>query len=657
MKRLLLGALILGLSAPLVKAQVVADVTIPVWVKTNSGAPSITLTWTKRTGETEFTISRKLPSQTQWTSLGNVALSDSTYTDTDIEAGIVYEYLLRRKMASSFHYGVVAAGIEIPPQHARGTVLVVADSALKSRIGIPYHNFLNGLAADGWRVEQLEVGQDYDHFRIKDSIKAWYNRYQYRHQTVLLFGDIPVPYSGYINPDAHPEHKGCWPADVYYANMVGNWRDQVEYTTANRVENKNYVGDGKFDEDLVPGKVDLQIGRVDLHNITAVGSTTDSLYIRYIEKDLNFRSNAWNVPRRSFFDDKLGALGGENPGRNGLVNAYALVSPDSIRVSNNNFVSTLTSEPFLHSHASSFGSYTGNGQVQAANFKVPFYNVFGAYFGSYHGDWDIANNLLRSSIAGPGYTLTSFWAGRPQWYLHHMGMGLNIGYATQATQNNFINQANQTYDPGFGAGYVHVALHGDPTLRLHPLSPPSNGTASAISANKEVQLNWVASSDANVSGYYIYRSDSIHGVFNLLNETPLNGTSFIDNDPLKGTNVYLIKAAKLESSSTGTYWNLSIGAECNVGGVDGTAEVLGIEETQNQNLSLYPNPASHSFKISGLEEGQYKLIIYNIIGTEMKHLIYQAGEPITLDGFAQGAYVVRILGKDMEQQLKLIVQP
>ncbi|TNE78417.1 MAG: T9SS type A sorting domain-containing protein [Bacteroidetes bacterium] len=657
MKRLLLSALLLGLSVTFAFAQVVADVTIPVWVKTNSNTPSVTLTWTKRAGETEFTISRKLPSQTLWTAIATVPLSDSSYTDTDIEAGVVYEYLLRRKMTSTFHYGVVAAGIEIEAPHARGSVLVVADSALKSRISTNYHQFLDQLAADGWRVDQLEVGQDYDHFRIKDSIKAWHYRYMYRHQTVLLFGDIPVPYSGYINPDAHPEHKGCWPADVYYGNMVGTWRDQVEYTSANRVENKNYVGDGKFDEDVIPGKVDLQIGRVDLHNITVVGSTTDSLYIRYIEKDLNFRSNAWNVPRRSFFDDKLGALGGENPGRNGLVNGYALVSPDSIRVSNNNFIATLTTEPFLHSHASSYGSYTGNGQVQASNFKVPFYNVFGAYFGSYHGDWDIANNLLRSSIAGPGYTLTSIWAGRPHWYLHHMGMGLNIGFATRATQNNFINQANQTYDPGFGAGYVHVALHGDPTLRLHPITPPTAAQASAIAANKEVQLNWTSSTESNIAGYYIYRSDSLHGIFNLLNTTPLNSTSFVDNDPLKGNNVYLIKTAKLETSSTGTYWNLSIGASCTVSGVDGTAEVLAVDQLQSLHLSLFPNPAKNKVQISGLGEGEYTVRIYSMLGTEVKQSSYRSGDRISLDGLANGAYLVRISGENVEQQLKLIVQP
>ncbi len=654
MKRLLLLAFLAGLSIQLTQAQVVANVTIPVWVKTDASTPSITLTWTKRTGETELVISRKLTTQTQWTSLGIVSIADSTFTDTQVEKGVVYEYLLRRTFNSTYHYGVVAAGIEIEAPHARGTVLVVADSALKSRISEPYHTFLNHLAADGWRVNQLELGQDYDHFRVKDSIKAWHYRNTYRNQTVLLFGDIPVPYSGYINPDAHPEHKGCWPADVYYANLVGTWRDEVEFSTAQRVENRNYVGDGKFDEDIIPGIVDLQLGRVDLHNITAVGSTTDSLYIRYIEKDINFRSNTWNVPRRSFFDDKLGTLGGENPGKNGLVNAYALVSPDSIRVSNNDFISTLTTEPYLHSHASSYGSYTGNGQVQSANFKVPFYNVFAAYFGSYHGDWDIANNLLRSAIAGPGYTLTSVWAGRPHWYLHHMGMGLNIGFATRATQNNFINQ---TYDPGFGAGYVHVALHGDPTLRLHPVSPATEASATSISANKEVQLNWTASSDAGIAGYYIYRSDSIHGTFNLLNTTPLNGSSFIDDDPLKGTNVYLIKAAKLENSVTGTYWNLAIGATCSVSGVDGTAEVMSVEEPHSLTLSLYPNSAKNNVIVGGLAEGEYMVRIFTMLGTEVKRQSYLAGDLISLEGLSHGAYIVRIESQGIEQQLKLIIQP
>jgi hypothetical protein len=31
--------------------------------------------------------------------------------------------------------------------------------------------------------------------------------------TIFLFGDLAVPYSGDVNPDAHGDHRGAWPAD------------------------------------------------------------------------------------------------------------------------------------------------------------------------------------------------------------------------------------------------------------------------------------------------------------------------------------------------------------------------------------------------------------------------------------------------------------
>ena len=30
-------------------------------------------------------------------------------------------------------------------------------------------------------------------------------------KAVYLLGRIPVPYSGFINPDSHPDHEGAWP--------------------------------------------------------------------------------------------------------------------------------------------------------------------------------------------------------------------------------------------------------------------------------------------------------------------------------------------------------------------------------------------------------------------------------------------------------------
>ena len=103
--------------------------------------------------------------------------------------------------------------------------------------------------------------------------------------------------------------------------------------------------------------------------------------------------------------------------------------------------------------------------------------VFFMMFGSWLGEWDSTDNLMRSALATSTMGLTCSWAGRPHWYYHHMGLGEPIGYSARLTQNNgglYQNQVNQNLRG------VHIALMGDPTLRLHPVEPPSEDSPDAV---------------------------------------------------------------------------------------------------------------------------------------------------------------------------------
>ncbi len=646
MKKLLLAAILcLGISD--VWAQLATDVAI--YSKATPKANGILLEWTPKNGTTSFIISRKTPDSKTWQNIATLGASDSSYLDESAQAGTVYEYLFNRKISTTNHYGTLAAGMDIPPVHYRGAILVVIDSALKINIEEQVNTYFTHLALDGWTVHQLEVGTAYDHFRVKDSIQAWHEIKPYRRHTVLLFGNIPVPYSGFINPDAHPEHKGAWPADVYYGEFNGLWEDKRDFSMdANRAANKNFPNDGKFDNSVIPGEVMLQIGRVDLHNITHIGWDTDSLYYNYLSKDMAFRAGSWNVPHRYLFADRLKALGGEYPGRSAVNTANALIGIENMDyVPDADFVDSIHKGPYLMSQATGFGSYTGNTQIKSTDFASPTYSVFGAYFGSYHGDWDNTNNLLRTAISGPGYTLTSIWSGRPQWHLHTLGMGYPIGYSARMTQNNFINQSFQLYDPGAFAGQVHVALHGDPTLRLHPVLPPTNTQSQVAADKKSVELTWDASTDASVSGYFVYRSDSVHGVFNLLNQQQVTGTSFTDSDPLKGTNVYVVKAVKLEEALNGNYWNLSQGDWAEAKDVDGSAEIVAIHETATEDLILYPNPSTGAFTIHTAHSGeQLSIRILDMQGRRVAEYQTRSGQMLNTHNLNPGMYLVNGQGQD-----------
>jgi hypothetical protein len=182
-------------------------------------------------------------------------------------------------------------------------------------------------------------------------------------------------------------------------------------------------------------------------------------------------------------------------------------------------------------------------------------------YGSYFGDWDESNNFLRAPIASPSSTLVSFWAGRPNWFLHTMSMGDPIGYSYLNTVSN-----NGNYFPqGFANAQVHQSIQGDPTLHMYVYEAPTNLEAFEVNNGNSVKLEWSSSVDTSVLGYYIYRASNLNGDFQLLNQTPVSLAEFVDTDPLPASSnlsstAYMVRAVKLEETVTGSFYNLSPGA-------------------------------------------------------------------------------------------------
>jgi len=211
----------------------------------------------------------------------------------------------------------------------------------------------------------------------------------------------------------------------------------------------------------------------------------------------------------------------------------------------------------LWSYGCGGGSYTSaSGIGTTTNFASSnLQGVFTILFGSYFGDWDVSNNFLRAPLC-QGKMLTCFWAGRPNWWLHHMGLGENIGYSARITQNNGIYG---TYSfGGYGNGWVHVALMGDPTLRNKMVVPPSNVVATI--QNHNAVITWALSTQTNVLGYHIYMKNDTSNVYTQINNSLVTGTSYTDFClPYQGTYTYMVRAMVLEDTWSGTYYNLSIG--------------------------------------------------------------------------------------------------
>jgi hypothetical protein len=97
-----------------------------------------------------------------------------------------------------------------------------------------------GCEGDGWKVIKIEADRDTTVAAVKAQIKQAYDESMPRARCVFIFGHVPVPYSGELNPDGHPDHVGAWPTDTYYADMNGTWSDvSVNNTVANDSRNDN----------------------------------------------------------------------------------------------------------------------------------------------------------------------------------------------------------------------------------------------------------------------------------------------------------------------------------------------------------------------------------------------------------------------------------
>ena len=287
--------------------------------------------------------------------------------------------------------------------------------------------------------------------------------------------------------------------------------------------------------------------------------------------------------RRGLIDDNVGEAWGLAFAAFGWRNFAAMFGHGNVHELD--YFGTLGTQSYLWAYGCGGGSYTscagvGTSSDFAANAPQA---VFSPLYGSYFGDWDNTNNLLRAPLASEGKPLVCFWAGCPTWHVHHMALGNTIGHAARLTQNN-----DHEYTVSDGGRLVRIALMGDPTLKAHVVRPAS-GLSLSVERDGEVRLAWSASADA-VEGYHVYRASGIQGQFERITAVAVADTGFVDTSPLAGNNVYMVRAVKLETSASGTYYNLSGGI------VDSLAVEVGVPEIVSLS-PCFPNPATPEVSI------------------------------------------------------------
>ncbi len=516
-----------------------------------AGGRAIKLLWLRDADATGYTVARKKPAGTKWNLLATLPRTATQYLDNGVSTGMEYEYKVVKSAPGYKGYGFISAGISVPLADDRGTILLVVENSLASPLASELARLQKDLTGDGWLVQRLDVDRQATVPSVKAQIETAYQADPQHVRALFLFGHVPVPYSGNFAPDEHSEHVGAWPADAYYGIFEGDWTD----TTVNNpngadVRSRNLPGDGKFDQSTLPATVALQIGRVDLANLPLFSQSETELLRRYLDKNHAYRHAQTNVTPDGLIADQFGIWGGEAFASMAWDSFSSLLGPTHVAAQD--YFPRLISESRLFAYAGGGGSYTNVGSIAyAAQFSSQTsLAVVNAFFGSYFGDWDSPDNLLRSTLANNGYGIATFWAAHPFWYLHPLGQGHTLGYCAQLTQNN-----TTLYPPGRFARGVHIALLGDPTLRLYPVAPASNLQSVQIGANRK--LTWSAPASAP-AGYRVYRATTPAGPYTRLNQTLAQGTEFVDaNAP--GTATYQVRALRQQSSNSGTYTNASQG--------------------------------------------------------------------------------------------------
>jgi hypothetical protein len=563
-------SLLLLLAAREMKADSTWVYAVQITAVLETNPPSISLNWVQDMyGAESYTIYRKSKEATNW---GDPVLeldgSMTNYTDTNVQVGATYEYQIVKDATLGYTgFGYIYSGIEAPLTEDRGTLILVV--ATNSTIGLSNElaQLQTDLTGDGWYVICEDVSSNDPPQYIRSLITDDYYADPVDVEAVFLFGHVPILESGYLNYDGH--YTRAMPADTYYGEMNDDWTVPDDPTNG---------------PSYIPSDVALEVGRVDMFNMIGVGSvegpwpSEQELLRNYLNKDHLWRTHQIQVQRQALMGDRRGDVDGPlamaASGYRNFTPFVGLSDPlygtnDIIEANTEDdapipqrWISMLDTTNYLWAFGDGGGELNGctylgtNGEynevLSTDIVGTDAQAVFVMLFGSYMGNWDGQDDLLRSVLATQTMGLACMMVGEPHWFVHHMGLGETIGYSTRLTVNNCM--LYQSASNAFMRA-VYINLMGDPTLRHDPICPPSRFTATA--GPNGVALNWTPGFDP-VLGYNVYISTDPAGPFSRLNNSLIVATNYTDVE-VSGAYYYMVRGVRVETNPSGSYSNASEG--------------------------------------------------------------------------------------------------
>jgi len=355
--------------------------------------------------------------------------------------------------------------------------------------------------------------------------------------------------------------------------MTGQWTDIDSYDNCNYCIGDNFAGDGKFDQDSIPpesdgspGRLEMPLGRIDFAKLPVYadgiqfpGVYTEAqaelkLFQRYFDKVLRFRRNEIGFLRevRSWQGDGAfhGAIGGVMGLNTRLIGTEATeTGPQGtdLFLANTNYIWGSHGDYGLFS-AIGVNQYPEARRHPSADVvqlgETPR-GIIMLLDGSYMGDWYFSDSLMRTCVGMLNTSLVTLWGRDHRWRTNRVHAGAGI-----------YSQLADTMASGLSISSRRSIL-GDPTLRERYIAKVSG--FSTVKSGSNVTLTWTSNSDAD-EGYRIYRADGTNtSSWTLLTSLSSGVTPFTTAPTNPSTNAYLVKAAGLRTSGSGSITVLSIG--------------------------------------------------------------------------------------------------
>lgn len=549
---------------------------------------TITLKWASVSGRTVSSITVYRKTETgSWANVATPAASSTSWTDANISVGTYYEYKVEMVTSSGTVYGYIASGIKVPQEAYRGRLILVIDNSKANGLNgstptsgamlTQVNQLISDLNADKWVVTPVYVSSTATPASVRTLIKGYYDtdandgNSTTNTKAVYLFGHVPAPIIGNLNPDGHGG-RGI-SSDQLYAEMTATWNTGTVGSSA------GYGVSGSFTmpsthtyNNPSPNASELQVGRVDMYDLPGMPGTENEKLSNYLTKAANFK-------KRSYIPTDTMYLRARTPytatGISGWSSIASNIGPQNVthdRTASDLWMNLGQNHLFVLGYGQSGGvlavdkipqpglCISGCGSNNLTS--VSWGGVFNVLSSSYVVEWNDTNSILRAILADDGKSLTMAYGLDNHWYLHHMGMGKTIGYSSLAS----INNATGNYDPRGVTGnwdtaalgsnsHGHMTLLGDPTLRSHYVGMPT-GTLSMTNSGGMAAFSWGASSDSPL-GYNIYEIQS--NQIRKVNTNIISGTSFTSGDAYDANKKYMVTAVKVRAGNSGTYYNESLG--------------------------------------------------------------------------------------------------